>query len=216
MIADDMQCNARNYHYGQIYEDSSHCDLSEDLFIDYLGEDVSLSTFLNLLLDNLPSSLSSKRKLYSNENSTLLLFLNGHGGDGFFKFREREELNSHILWNVLFQMFKMKRYGQVMIMIDTCQASSLIPKDLPPNSIFLASSSVGEESYSHGFDYHYGLPTKDRFVTSLMRSLKECDSHSFIDGATILDKYFNYRIMQSTVIWRSSVYPPSFCSFFGY
>ena len=87
MIADDMQCNARNYHYGQIYEDSSHCDLSEDLFIDYLGEDVSLSTFLNLLLDNLPSSLSSKRKLYSNENSTLLLFLNGHGGDGFFKFR---------------------------------------------------------------------------------------------------------------------------------
>ncbi len=51
-------------------------------------------------------------------------------------------------------MFKMKRYGQVMIMIDTCQASSLIPKDLPPNSIFLASSSVGEESYSHGFDYH--------------------------------------------------------------
>lgn len=137
---------------------------SEDLFIDYLGEDVSLSTFLNLLLDNLPSSLSSKRKLYSNENSTLLLFLNGHGGDGFFKFRvpsleiincrKEKELNSHILWNVLFQMFKMKRYGQVMIMIDTCQASSLIPKDLPPNSIFLASSSVGEESYSHGFDYH--------------------------------------------------------------
>ena len=60
---------------------------SNDLFIDYLGEDVSLSTFLNLLLGNLPSSLSSKRKLYSNENSTLLLFLNGHGGDDFFKFR---------------------------------------------------------------------------------------------------------------------------------
>lgn len=48
----------------------------------------------------------------------------------------------------------MKRYGQVMIMIDTCQASSLIPKTLPPYSSFIASSSIGEESYSHGFDYN--------------------------------------------------------------
>ena len=97
MIADDMQCNARNYHYGQIYDDSTSCDLyvsrlnshyrSNEVFIDYLGEDVSLSTFLNLLLDDLPSSVSSKRRLHSNENSTLLLFLNGHGGDDFFKFR---------------------------------------------------------------------------------------------------------------------------------
>lgn len=112
-----------------------------------------------------------------------------------------------------------------MILIDTCQASSLIPDNLPPYSSFLVSSSVGEESYSHGFDYHvrlflyyheqYGLPVKDRFVTSLMRSLKECDSHPVIDGVAILNKYFNYRIMQSTAVWRSSYHSP-FCSFFGF
>ena len=46
----------------------------------------------------------------------------------------------------------MRRYQRVLVMIDTCQAATLIPTRLPPYSSFLASSSLGEESYSYGFD----------------------------------------------------------------
>lgn len=49
-------------------------------------------------------------------------------------------------------MFRRGRYGKVLVMIDTCQAASLIPPLLPPFSSFLASSRSGEESFSFGFD----------------------------------------------------------------
>ena len=49
-------------------------------------------------------------------------------------------------------MFRKGRYGKVLVMIDTCQAASLIPPLLPPFSSFLASSRSGEESFSFGFD----------------------------------------------------------------
>ena len=46
----------------------------------------------------------------------------------------------------------MQRYQRVIVMVDTCQAATLLPDYLPPHSSFLASSSLGEESYSYGFD----------------------------------------------------------------
>ena len=49
-------------------------------------------------------------------------------------------------------MFRKGRYGKVLVIIDTCQAASLIPPLLPPFSSFLASSRTGEESFSFGFD----------------------------------------------------------------
>ncbi|KAK8802347.1 hypothetical protein WA588_005318, partial [Blastocystis sp. NMH] len=110
----------------------------------YSGEDASLSAFIRLLLDQLPPSVSNPRRLRTNHMSQLLLFLNGHGGDHFFKFQGREELNDHILSNLLSRMYQMRRYQRVLVMIDTCQAATLIPKRLPPHSSFLASSSLGE------------------------------------------------------------------------
>lgn len=66
-------------------------------------------------------------------------------------------MNSHILFNVMTKMYREGRYGRMLVVIDTCQAASLIPRKLPPSSAFLASSSLGEESYSLGFDLHVGF-----------------------------------------------------------
>lgn len=139
---------------------------AENTTVAYSGEDASLSAFIRLLLDQLPPSVSNPRRLRTNNMSQLLLFLNGHGGDHFFKFQVndhqtlipqgREELNDHILSNLLSRMYQMRRYQRVLVMIDTCQAATLIPKRLPPHSSFLASSSLGEESYSYGFDSMVG------------------------------------------------------------
>ena len=49
----------------------------------------------------------------------------------------------------------------MLVVVDTCQAASLIPQKLPPSSAFLASSSLGEESYSLGFDLHVSFLVGD-------------------------------------------------------
>ena len=59
----------------------------EGVFIDYSNRDVSLRTFVDVLLDHLPTTISPKRHLRSDGNSTVLVFLNGHGGDNFLKFQ---------------------------------------------------------------------------------------------------------------------------------
>ena len=64
---------------------------AENTTVAYSGEDASLSSFIRLLLDQLPPSVSNPRRLRTNHMSQLLLFLNGHGGDHFFKF----QVNDH-------------------------------------------------------------------------------------------------------------------------
>ena len=59
----------------------------ENTFVAYSHDDVSLAIFLKVLLNDLPSSVSTRRRLNSNKNSTLLIFLNGHGGENFIKFQ---------------------------------------------------------------------------------------------------------------------------------
>ena len=56
---------------------------TENVFVAYSHDDVSLETFLRVLFNDLPSSISTRRRLNSNKNSTLLIFLNGHGGENF-------------------------------------------------------------------------------------------------------------------------------------
>ena len=100
MIADPMQCNSRNPHYGKIVTQESNCDLykqllpfrirMENVFVAYSHDDVSLETFFKVLFNDLPSSISTRRRLNSNKNSTLLIFLNGHGGENFMKFQVME------------------------------------------------------------------------------------------------------------------------------
>ena len=64
---------------------------AENVTVAFSGEDVSLSVFIRLLLDQLPPSVSNSRRLRTNHMSQLLLFLDGHGGDHFFKF----QVNDH-------------------------------------------------------------------------------------------------------------------------
>lgn len=102
----------------------------------------------------------------------MIVFVNGHGGENFLKFRvtpnvsdnrkEREELTSEILYSTITDMFYLKRYKEILIILDTCQAASLIPKvlkereftiqRLPPHSTFFSSSSIHEESFSYGYN----------------------------------------------------------------
>lgn len=72
----------------------------------------------------------------------------GHGGDGFLKFQDAEEISNVELADAFEQMWQKKRYHEVFFMIDTCQAESMFQKFYSPNILAVASSRVGEDSLS--------------------------------------------------------------------
>lgn len=75
-------------------------------------------------------------------------FVLGHGGDGFLKFQDNEEISDIELADAFQQMWEKKRYNQILFMIDTCQAASMYKKHYSPNIVSIASSQVGQDSYS--------------------------------------------------------------------
>lgn len=74
--------------------------------------------------------------------------MSGHGGDGFLKFQDSEEISDIELADVMEQMWQKRRYNQILFMVDSCQAESMFLKFYSPNILAVASSKVGEDSLS--------------------------------------------------------------------
>jgi phosphatidylinositol glycan class K len=51
--------------------------------------------------------------------------MTGHGGDGFLKFQDAEEVVNKELADAFEQMWQKKRYHELLFIIDTCQAVSM-------------------------------------------------------------------------------------------
>ena len=88
----------------------------------------------------------------------------GHGGEGFLKFQDTEEISSAELADAFEQMWQKRRflvpnlesnacsfacrYNELLFIIDTCQAVSMYSLFYSPNIIGVGSSQVGEDSLS--------------------------------------------------------------------
>eukprot|EP00116_Pleurobrachia_bachei_P013585 sb/3473847/ len=92
------------------------------------------------------------------------LIYHGHGGDGFLKFQDTEEMNAMELSDVFQQMHEKKRYNELLFMIDTCQAGSMVLPIKSPNIIGVGSSTVGQDSLSHHGDHEIGVYVIDRWT----------------------------------------------------
>ena len=137
MLADDHACAGRNARAGAM----SHGDgnMREDLYpddieVDYSGADVTPDALLRIITGrHLPGTHRRKTLgggrdggIGANSRATLLLYMTGHGGDGFLKFHDKDELTSSDLAAALEAGQATRRFGEVLAIFDTCQASSLI------------------------------------------------------------------------------------------
>ena len=65
---------------------------TNDIEIDYRGDEVTVDNVVKVLLgkqDSNTTTTSSRISSTSNENSHVLVYWTGHGGDSFFKFQDR-------------------------------------------------------------------------------------------------------------------------------
>ncbi|KAJ7963858.1 GPI-anchor transamidase [Quillaja saponaria] len=127
MLADDMACNARNKYPAQVFNNENHrLNLyGDNVEVDYHGYEVTVEIFLRVLTGRHENSVPRSKRLLSDEGSHILLYMTGHGGDEFLKFQDNEELQSHDLADALKQIKEKRRFKELLIMVDTCQAATL-------------------------------------------------------------------------------------------
>ncbi|XP_046661066.1 putative GPI-anchor transamidase [Homalodisca vitripennis] len=166
MVADDMACNPRNPRPATVFNNANqHINVyGDDVEVDYRGYEVTVENFVRLLTGRLPPDTPRSKQLLTDEGSNVLVYLTGHGGDGFLKFQDNEEVTSQELADALEQMWQKRRYHEIFFMIDTCQAASMYEKFYSPNILAVASSLVGEDSLSHHVDPAIGVYIIDRYT----------------------------------------------------
>ncbi|XP_068196800.1 GPI-anchor transamidase isoform X1 [Antennarius striatus] len=175
MLADDMACNHRNPKPATVF---SHKNMElnvygDDVEVDYRGYEVTVENFLRVLTGRLPLRTPRSKRLLSDDRSNILIYLTGHGGNGFLKFQDSEEISNVELADAFEQMWQKRRYNELLFIIDTCQGASMYERFYSPNIMALASSQIGEDSLSHQPDLAIGVHLMDRYTFYLLEFLED-------------------------------------------
>ena len=188
MLSDDIACNPRNAFPGSVFNNMDEAiDLyGESIEVDYRGYEVTVENFMRLLTDKWDSDQPRSKRLLTDENSNIFIYLTGHGGNEFLKFQDAEEISAHDLADAFSQMYDQKMYNEIFFMIDTCQANTMYEKIHSPNILAVGSSEIEESSYSHHSDMDIGVAVIDRFTYYTLDFLEKIDR----DSKETMDKLF--------------------------
>lgn len=70
---------------------------------------MTVENFIRVLTGRLPASTPRSKKLLTDAGSNVLIYLTGHGGDGFLKFQDSEEITNVDLADAIQQMWEKQR-----------------------------------------------------------------------------------------------------------
>lgn len=200
MLSDDIACNPRNAFQGEVFNNADRqLDLyGDNIKVDYRGYEVTVENFIRLLTDRWPKEQPRSKRLLTDENSNIFIYLTGHGGDEFLKFQDAEEISSYDIADAFEQMYEKKRYNEIFFMIDTCQANTMYSKFYSPNIISCGSSALHESSYSHHSDTEIGVAVIDRFTYYTLEFLENITTTSKSTLQDLFD-YYTYEKIHSNV-----------------
>lgn len=210
MLADDMACNARNKYPAQVFNNENHkLNLyGDNVEVDYRGYEVTVENFLRVLTGRHEAAVPRSKRLLSDEGSHILLYMTGHGGDEFLKFQDSEELQSHDLADAVKQMKEKRRFKELLIMVDTCQASTLFSQLHSPGVLAIGSSMKGENSYSHHLDPDVGVSVVDRFTYYTLAFFEKLNMYDNASLSSLFNS-FNPNLLMSTAYYRMDLYQRS-------
>lgn len=188
MLADDIACNPRNAFPGTVF---NNMDQAIDLYgdsieVDYRGYEVTVENFVRLLTDRWDADQPRSKRLLTDENSNIFIYLTGHGGNEFLKFQDAEEIGAYDIADAFSQMHEKKRYNEIFFMIDTCQANTMYERIYSPNILAVGSSAFDQSSYSHHSDMDIGVAVIDRFTYYTLDFLEKIEKNS----TETMDKLF--------------------------
>ncbi len=92
-----------------------------------------------------------------------MIYMNGHGGENFFKIQDTQVVHSEDFAKVLNEMSLKGLYSDVMLILDTCEAMSLFDNVEAPNIVMVGSSVTGEHALSDQMDTSLNTFVNDKF-----------------------------------------------------
>lgn len=166
---------------------------------------MTVENFLRVLTGRHETAVPRSKRLLSDEGSHILLYMTGHGGDEFLKFQDSEELQSHDLADAVKQMKEKRRFKELLIMVDTCQAATLFSQLHSPGVLAIGSSKKGENSYSHHLDSDVGVSVVDRFTFYTLAFFERLNMY---DNASLSSLFSSYspNLLMSTAYYRTDLY----------
>jgi phosphatidylinositol glycan class K len=210
MLADDMACNPRNVFPGTVYwNDRRTVNVyGDDVEVDYRGYEVTVESLIRILTGRHDADVPRNKRLLTDENSNVLVYLTGHGGNEFIKFQDAEEINSQDIADAFAQMHQKGRYNEIFFVADTCQASSLYNRFYSPNIVAVGSSLTGENSYSHHGDRVTGVSVVDRFTYYLLEYFEQrLAQNEPLGSLHDLSQQFTFQRLHSHASWRTDLFP---------
>lgn len=100
------------------------------------------------------------------ENDTLLIYMCGHGATEFFKVCDKYFIFTNDLMDAI--IYLSTRVKKALIILDTCQASTLIkPEKIPSNVCVVTSSKDNEFSFASTYETSLGVSSIDDFAYSI-------------------------------------------------
>eukprot|EP00249_Psilotum_nudum_P007935 c20923_g1_i1 orf=92-1276(+) len=210
MLADDVACNSRNNYPAQVFNNENHqINLyGNNIEVDYRGYEVTVENFLRVLTGRHDSTVPRSKQLLSDEGSHILLYMTGHGGDQFLKFQDSEEIQSHDLADAIEQMREKRRFKELLVMVDTCQAATLYSQLYSPGVLAISSSLKGENSYSHHLDADVGVSVVDRFTFYTLAFFENLDIYSNASLIRLFQSY-NPELLMSHAHYRGDLFSRS-------
>lgn len=210
-LGDEVACNARNpfpntvFPYGS--NDNSNNDEGIDkdniwngVQVDYSGSDVTIENFFRALLGRHAKGTPSHQKLplsplsssQTDERVNLFIYMTGHGGDQFFKFRDTEVMTTQDLRFKMEELQITSRFHKVLFIFDTCQAFTLAPNTVELQGLGNNDNDVDDDDNNN----HDNGRIMVRNVYSIGTSLKDESSYGHHGdrkiGHSVMDRYMYY------------------------
>ena len=167
---------------------------------------MTVQNFIRLLTGRVRESTPKSRQLLTDSGSNILIYLTGHGGDGFLKFQDSEEITSIELADAFEQMRQKQRYNEILLITETCQAESMAQKLYSANILGVGSSKVGEDSLSHHGDPTIGVYIIDRYTYYALDFLEKVTPNSSTSLGQFLTEVCPKRLCISTVSVRKDLF----------
>lgn len=155
---------------------------------------MTIQNFMDSLLGFAPKSLDNL-----NEESSLMIYVTGHGGDQFFKFQDEEELTAQDVANLMDKLFEEKKFRKALLIAETCQAFTMFDKITTPNVMALGTSLIDESAYSHHSDNDLGLSIIERWTYHFLEVYhKRSTPHTTLQQAMV-DPFSNKNVLLARV-----------------
>ncbi|KAI0218499.1 Legumain [Lamellibrachia satsuma] len=154
MMYDDIANSDENPTPGIIINHPNGTDVYGGVKIDYRGDDVTPENFLNILQGNqeVMKGIGSGRVIKSGPNDHVFVNFVDHGAPGLVAF-PNGVLSATKLKRAIMQMYKEKKYKQMVLYVEACESGSMFENLLPTNVNVYATTAANSHESSYACYY---------------------------------------------------------------